>query len=57
MDRGYTWHFDDEVHGLLSRAFIGGLDPEVHLQELNNCCPNQKNLCQFASRDNNSRLD
>jgi hypothetical protein len=32
MDRGYTWHFDDEVHGLLveySRAFIGGLDPEV----------------------------
>ena len=32
MDRSYTWHFDDEVHGLLveySRAFIGGLDPEV----------------------------
>ena len=32
MDRGYFHHFDDEVHGLLveySRAFIGGLDPEV----------------------------
>ena len=32
MDRGYSHHFDDEVHGLLveySRAFIGGLDPEV----------------------------
>ena len=32
MDRGYAHHFDDEVHGLLveySRAFIGGLDPEV----------------------------
>ena len=32
MDRGYTHHFDNEVHGLLveySRAFIGGLDPEV----------------------------
>jgi hypothetical protein len=32
MDRGYSWHFDEEVGGLLveySRAFIGGLDPEV----------------------------
>ena len=32
MDRAHTWHFDEEVGGLLveySRAFIGGLDPEL----------------------------
>jgi len=32
MDRAYPWHFNEEVGGLLveySRAFIGGLDPEV----------------------------
>jgi len=32
MDRGHTWHFDEEVGGLLveySRVFIGGLDPEL----------------------------
>ena len=31
-DRSYTWHFDEEVGELLveySRAFIGGLDPEL----------------------------